>query len=106
MSVKRVEGAELVLAPTHLALVRRLLRAHAPRHRAYAFGSRVIASPADRARLKPHADLDLALDGPPLQPAQVFALREAFSESDLPMRVDIVDASDLPATWDIRTWPV
>jgi type I restriction enzyme S subunit len=106
MSIKRVKGAELALAPAHLALVRSLLRAHAPHHRAYAFGSRVIASPADRARLKPHADLDLALEGPPLHPAEVFALREAFSESDLPMRVDIVDAADLPVTWDIRTWPV
>lgn len=34
-----------------------------------------------------------------------FALREAFSESDLPMRVDVVEAGDLPAEWNIRAWP-
>lgn len=97
---------ELVLAPQHLALVRRLLHVHAPHHRAYAFGSRVVTKPADRRRLKPHSDLDLVLDGPPLKPAQSFALRDAFSESDLPMRVDVVEAGDLPAAWDIRVWPL
>jgi hypothetical protein len=46
------------------------------------------------------------MEGSPLKPQQSFALREAFSESDLPMRVDIVDAADLPAKWDIRVWPL
>jgi hypothetical protein len=106
MKNKPATGIELALAPRDLALVRRLLNQHAPHHRAFAFGSRVIASPADRSRLKPHSDLDLALEGPHLKPQQSFALREAFSESDLPMRVDIVDAADLPAKWDIRVWPL
>lgn len=97
---------ELVLASRHLALVRRLLHIHAPHHRAYAFGSRVVWKPADRNRLKPHSDLDLVLEGPSLKPEQSFALREAFSESDLPMRVDVVEAGDLPAEWDIRAWPL
>lgn len=97
---------ELVLAPQHLALVRRLLSAHAPHHRAYAFGSRVITKPGNRNRLKPHSDLDLVLEGPPLKPEQSFTLRNAFSESDLPMRVDVVEAVDLPATWDIQAWPL
>ena len=46
------------------------------------------------------------MEGPQLKPQQSFALREAFSESDLPMRVDIVDTADLPAKWDIRVWPL
>lgn len=95
-----------MLAPQHLALVRQVLRTHAPHHRAYAFGSRVVSKPGDRARLKPHSDLDLALEGPPLKLEQSFALREAFSESDLPMRVDVVEAGDLPAAWNIRAWPL
>lgn len=97
---------ELVLAPRHLALVRRLLHAHAPHHRAYAFGSRVVLKSGDRSRLKPHSDLDLVLEGPPLKPEQSFALRDAFSESDLPMRVDVVEAGDLPAAWNIRACPL
>ena len=100
------KSVELVLAARHLALVRMVLHTHAPHHRAYAFGSRVVSKPGDRARLKPHSDLDLALEGPPLQPEQSFALREAFSESDLPMRVDVVEAVDLPAEWDIRACPL
>ena len=95
-----------MLAPKHLGIVRAILQAHAPHHRAWVFGSRVVASAADRARLKPHSDLDLAIDGPRLKPEQAFALREAFSESDLPMRVDIVAADDLPARWELLARPV
>jgi len=97
---------KLMLAPKQVALVRAVLRTHAPRHRAYVFGSRVVLSAADRARLKPHSDLDLALEGPPLKPHQAYALKEAFSESDLPMRVDVVEASDLPGDWEIRACPL
>lgn len=98
--------AQLVLAPEHLALVRTVLQTHARRHRAYVFGSRVVRDEADRARLKPHSDLDIALEGPPLKLHEAFALREAFSESELPMRVDAVLAKDLPKAWDIRAWPL
>jgi predicted nucleotidyltransferase len=106
--MKRVPKShgQLMLAPKHLALVRAVLRTHAPRHRAYVFGSRVVFTAADRARLKPHSDLDLALEGPPLKPHQAYALKEAFSESDLPMRVDAVAVSDLPREWDVRVWPL
>lgn len=97
---------KLMLAPKQLALVRALLRTHAPHHRGYVFGSRVVFNAADRARLKPHSDLDLALEGPPLKPHQAFAIREAFSESALPMRVDTVAADDLPIEWNIRAWPL
>ena len=102
MTMHSVETAELVLAQEHLEFVCQVLREHAPHHRAYAFGSRVVRDTRDRARLKPHSDLDLALEGPELSPQQLFALREAFSESDLPMRVDLVEAVDLPAGWNIR----
>lgn len=98
--------AKLMLAPKHVALVRAVLRTHAPHHRAYVFGSRVVLTAADRARLKPHSDLDLALEGPPLKPHQAYALKEAFSESDLPMRVDAVAMDDLPREWNIRAWPL
>jgi type I restriction enzyme S subunit len=100
------KGGKLALAPKHLALVRTVLRTHAPHHRAYVFGSRVVLNAADRARLKPHSDLDLVLEGPPLKPHLAYALREAFSESDLPMRVDAVAVCDLPKEWEIRAWPL
>ena len=100
---------ELALAAPDLALVRALTQQHAPHQQFYAFGSRVIDHAAVRQRVKPHADLDLAIAGEPLLLEKLFALRDAFSQSDLPMRVDIVQAgvvqaADLPEGWRIRAW--
>ena len=95
---------ELALPEPCLALVRALLRKHAPHHRFFAFGSRVVGDAADRKRVKPHSDLDLAIAGAPLPLEKMFALRDAFSQSDLPMRVDLVQAGDLPEGWKIRAW--
>lgn len=106
MSISAAEKAELALTQEQLECVRRILRDVVPGHRAWAFGSRVINAPEARTQLKPHSDLDLALEGPALKPQQWYALREAFSESDLPMRVDVVDAADLPVGWNIRAWPL
>ena len=100
------EECELALPEHCLALVRTLIRQHAPHHQFFAFGSRVVGSAADRRRVKPHSDLDLAFTGEPLPLEQLFALRDAFSQSDLPMRVDIVRAGDLPEGWKMRALPL
>ena len=100
------EKLELALAAPYLALVRALTKQHAPHQQFYAFGSRVIGDAAGQQRVKPHSDLDLAIVGEPLPLEQLFALRDAFSQSDLPMRVDIVQAGDLPEGWRIRAWPL
>ncbi len=100
------ENDALLLSERSLEIVKALLRQFAPQHQAFAFGSRVIRSAQDRQRVKPHSDLDLALVGAPLPLNQMFELREAFSESDLSMRVDIVNAADLPQGWHIRAWPL
>lgn len=69
-----------------LAVVREILAAHVPGVRVWAFGSRT----TDRA--KPHSDLDLAiLTQTPLPLATLSMLEEAFAESDLPYRVEVVD---------------
>jgi uncharacterized protein len=98
--------ASLILPEHCLALVRTLLRQHAPNHEFFVFGSRVVQSEADRLRVKQHSDLDLAYAGAPLPLVTLFHLREAFSESDLPMRVDIVAAGDLPQDWGVRGWAI
>lgn len=78
----------LDLAPQHLDLVRRLVARHVPGLEVRAFGSRVTG------RARPTSDLDLALmSTEPLDLLVLADLREAFSESDLPMRVDVVDWS-------------
>ncbi len=97
----------LALTPDELRTVTQLLGCIVPEHSAMAFGSRVrpAAHTTHTKPLKPHADLDIALTGPALAPHHLFALRDAFSESDLPFRVDISMRGDLPLQWrDSIAW--
>jgi predicted nucleotidyltransferase len=75
------------LTSAERSTVRAILAAHLPAEfSAWVFGSR-----AD-GRAKPWSDLDLALEGPvPLPLAVLAELAEAFDESDLPWKVDLVD---------------
>ncbi|MDT8287928.1 MAG: nucleotidyltransferase domain-containing protein [Elusimicrobiales bacterium] len=74
------------VTPAQLRIIKTILAAHVPGVEARAFGSRVDGSP------KAYSDLDLALIGPSrLDSALIEALKEAFAESDLPFRVDVLD---------------
>jgi predicted nucleotidyltransferase len=76
----------LDLTPEHLTEVRRILQFHAPGRTVRAFGSRV------RGSAKPFSDLDLTVMGEtPLDFRQLATMKDAFSESNLPFRVDVVD---------------
>lgn len=78
------------LAPKHLEEVRRLLREHIPTCEVRAFGSRVTGGARE------FSDLDLLLTAAsPIEPHRIEALRDAFSESDLPILVDIVDLNTI-----------
>jgi len=67
-------------------MVRRILQTHVPQHEVWAFGSRV------KGAAKPYSDLDLAIITQQALPLSVLgALTDAFAESDLPWRVDVVD---------------
>lgn len=74
------------LRPEHLAIVRNILQIHVPDRVVEVFGSRV------QGRTKKASDLDLVIMGDnPLDIRTFGNLQEAFSESDLPMKVDIVE---------------
>jgi predicted nucleotidyltransferase len=74
------------LPPHHLETVRAILSRHVPHYEVRAFGSRV-SGPA-----KNYSDLDLAVVAPgKLNADTVRHLKEAFEESDLPFRVDVLD---------------
>ncbi len=74
------------LSPQQIETVRAILARHVPGCEVRAFGSRV------RWTAKSYSDLDLAVLGPKkLKRDQLDALREAFTESDLPFRVDVLD---------------
>lgn len=76
------------LTPQEFAVVRDILAHHLPGVEVRAFGSRVNATAGKTS------DLDLALmTDRPLSLASIGRLRDAFSESDLPFRVDLIDWS-------------
>lgn len=77
---------QLDLQPEYLGIVRDILHNHVPNRRVLAFGSRVAWS------AKKYSDLDLAILGDEtLSLDATSALSEAFEESALPIRVDLVD---------------
>jgi len=74
------------LAPHHLETVRSILRQHVPQCEVRAFGSRV------HGTTKPYSDLDLAVVGPGALGGDILRhLQEAFEDSDLPFRVEVID---------------
>lgn len=74
------------LRPDHWQIVRRILQEHVPKYAVWAFGSRA------RRTAKEYSDLDLAvITDRPLSLSASAALADAFSESDLPFKVDVVD---------------
>lgn len=82
------------LEPSALEETLTILNRYAPHCEVWAFGSRAKGTAAR------YADLDLVLvTNEPLDPAAVEALRDAFSESDLPILVDLHDWRDLPETF-------
>lgn len=79
-------GGQLGLQPEHRRLVRGILRANLPPGAtAWVFGSRATGC------ARRYSDLDLAVDvGRRLTLDELEILGEAFAESDLPFKVDLV----------------
>ena len=86
----------LDLPQKYLDQVQALLRAHVPHIEVWAYGSRVTGGS--------HAasDLDLVLRNPKNSLEEIGTLddlKEAFSESKLPIRVDIMDWARIPESF-------
>jgi len=78
------------LETRHLELVRRILETFVPEYEVWVFGSR-----ATGRNVKPFSDLDLAIiTDKPLSSVRSATLLDAFSESDLPFKVDVLDWAD------------
>ena len=81
------------LSEQHLMTVRSILQTTVPSVEAFAFGSRV-RELNSVSKVKKHSDVDIALEpAHPLGWRVLADVREAFEESDLPMRVDVIDWS-------------
>ena len=74
------------ILPEHLKIVKKILSETAPNCEARVFGSRVNGNPKD------YSDLDIALaSSERLSLNTLGKIEEAFEESDIPFRVDILD---------------
>ena len=76
----------LDLSATDIGTIQSILHDQVPECEVWAFGSRVTG------RSRKFSDLDLAIRGPAhVDWRRLEALRDALSESDLPIQVDVVD---------------
>ena len=74
------------LGEKHLKTILAILNEHAPECEVWAFGSRINGS------ARKFSDLDLVLVGEqPIDWKRIEALKDALSESDLPIMVDVLD---------------
>jgi len=86
--------SDVALRPDQLRRVQAILRSHIPDREVRAFGSRVTGAH------KQTSDLDLCIMGARrLLPSVLERLRLAFSDSTLPIRVDIVEWAALSPTF-------
>ena len=70
-----------------------LLNKHLPNTEVWAYGSRV------KGKARRASDLDLVAFTTPRQRPQVYDLKEAFEESILPFRVDLMIWDELPKSF-------
>ena len=77
----------MIDVPFHdLASIKQILAKHVPGCEVRVFGSRV------NGTARSYSDLDVVIIGEDKVPRkQVYRLKEAFQESDLPFRVDVLD---------------
>ena len=78
------------IAPQDLQTVQKILQENIPEFAVWAFGSRLSGN------ARKYSDLDIViLCDKSIETLRMADLREAFSESDLPMKVDIIEWSSL-----------
>jgi predicted nucleotidyltransferase len=83
----------LDLPPDYLDVVRRLLGSYVPAAEVWAYGSRI------RGEAHDGSDLDLVVRNPgdlSRPQNELWELREAFSESEIPILVDVFDWARIP----------
>ena len=77
---------QLDLNPRDWEIVHNILARHVPQYEVWAFGSRT------KGTAKEYSDLDLVIiTKQPLSLALSAAIADDFAESDLPIKVDVVD---------------
>ncbi|MGL4942011.1 MAG: nucleotidyltransferase family protein [Thermoguttaceae bacterium] len=76
----------IAVSPFEFELITAILGQHVPIGEVRAFGSRY------KRTHRNYSDLDLAIDtGEKIPLPQMYGLKDAFEESDLPFRIDVLD---------------
>ncbi len=84
------------LSPVHLSAVQAVLRQYVPQAEVWAYGSRVTG------RAHTASDLDLVIRNPQdlsQKEKDIDELKAAFSESNLPFLVDVLDWARIPESF-------
>ncbi len=91
---KNMADPTLSLRPEHVQELRRLIAAHLPHEEVWAYGSRVTGTAHDTS------DLDLVVRHPAdvqvKQGSAFWELKDAISESNIPVLVELFDWARLP----------
>ncbi|MCB1176275.1 MAG: nucleotidyltransferase domain-containing protein [Leptospiraceae bacterium] len=82
---------ELDVTPNHLLMVKEILAQLIPSLSVWAYGSRV------KGTAKKNSDLDLVVFS--IDRLKFISLKEAFEESNIPFRVDIMDWNNIPESF-------
>lgn len=91
-----LDRLELELPPRYRAMLQDILRQHLPLLEVWVYGSRVTGG------CHAGSDIDLVVRNPEKLDRPVpklYRVRSAFSESNLPLKVDLHDWAGLPAAW-------
>ena len=83
-----MKDIRLDITAEHLVIVKELLCRHVPGKAVWAYGSRVTG------KSKTHSDLDIVVFETDTK--EINELKDAFSESDLPFQVDVLDWGKIP----------
>jgi predicted nucleotidyltransferase len=94
--MRTLEPNTLQLPERYLEIVKALLRRHLPQSEIWAYGSRVTGGGHEAS------DLDLVVRNPDalsVETPGLAAMKDAFVESNLPIRVDVMDWARLPESF-------
>lgn len=90
------ESSVLQISASHLEKIQTLLRQYVPHAEVWAYGSRVTGGGHEAS------DLDLVVrhqEDLEIETAGLSDLKEAFIESDVPIRVEVLDWSRIPVAF-------
>lgn len=86
----------LNLNPKYENMIKKIFQQHIPNATVWAYGSRVKNESHDGS------DLDLVIRDGNVSPQQISAVREALSESNIPILIDLLDWKNIPEAFQIE----